>query len=175
MKRYDLMNNLNARGTFMTSKYAIPHLKKSANGHILNMSPPLLMKAKWFKDHTAYTMAKYGMSMCVLGMAEEFRGQIAVNALWPRTIIATSAINLLGGLDTMAKHGRSADILSDAAYIILQQDAKKGSGNFFIDEPFLRENGVTNFDKYAIKPGEQLAADFFLPEELMKGLISHYE
>lgn len=172
MKKYDLMNNLNARGTFMTSKYAVPHLKKSSNGHILTMSPPLLLDPKWLKDNTGYAIAKYGMSMCVLGMAEEFKGEIAVNALWPRTMIYTSAMNLLGGIETLGKHARTPDILADAAYLILQRDkATEKAGNFFIDEPFLREHGVTDFEEYAVKKGEQLAADIFIPDELMEGLI----
>jgi len=145
MKKYDLMNQVNARGTFLLSKLCQPHLKNSSNPHIMNMSPPLDMSAKWFKNHTAYTMAKYGMSMCTLGMAEEFRPMgIAVNSLWPMTSIDTAAVrNVLGG-DSMAKMSRLPKILADAAHIILTSDAKTNTGNFFIDELLLREHGVTD-------------------------------
>jgi citronellol/citronellal dehydrogenase len=131
MKKYDLMHQINTRGTFMVSKYCLPHLLKAANPHILNLSPPLNMKERWFSDHLAYTMAKYGMSMCVLGMAEEFRGKVAVNALWPRTAIATAAVmNILGGDESMKK-SRNTDIMADSAYLILTSD-HSNTGNFYI-------------------------------------------
>ncbi len=167
MKRYDLMNQVNARGTFMLSKLCLPHLKNSDNAHILNLAPPLDMSPKWFKNHTAYTMAKYGMSMCTLGMSEEFRRfKIAVNALWPLTSIDTAAVrNVLGG-DSMAKMSRTPEILSDAAHIILTKDSSEFTGHFVVDEVLLREEGVTDFSKYA--PGYEgpLAGDFFVPDEV---------
>ena len=133
MKKYDLMHQINIRGTYMVSQVCLPHLLKAKNPHILNLSPPLNMEARWFSNHCAYTMAKYGMSMCVLGMAEEFRDQgVAVNGLWPRTSIATAAVkNLLGG-DESIKRSRTDDIMGDAAYLILKSDSKKTTGNFFI-------------------------------------------
>jgi citronellol/citronellal dehydrogenase len=162
MKRYDLMHQVNARGTFACSQACIPHLARSANPHILNLSPPLTLSPRWFAPHVAYTMAKYGMSMCVLGMAEELKERgIAVNALWPRTIVATAALNLLGG-DELAKHGRTPAIVADAAMAILRREARGCSGNFFIDEEVLRAEGVTDFEKYAVKAGEELAPDLFL-------------
>jgi citronellol/citronellal dehydrogenase len=162
MKRYDLMHQVNARGTFLCSQACIPHLAKRESPHILNLSPPLEMRARWFAPHVAYTMAKYGMSMCVLGMAEELRAQgIAVNALWPRTVIATSALNLLGGEET-ARRGRKAEIVADAALVILQRDAKACTGNFFIDEEVLRAEGVSDFGRYAVAPGTELLTDLFL-------------
>lgn len=165
MKRYDLMNGINARGTFMTSKLCLPHLLKASNPHILNISPPLAMEPRWFAGHVAYTMAKYGMSLCVLGMAEEFREEgVAVNALWPETVIATAAVrNLLGG-QTMVDQGRTPQIMADAAYAILTRDSRKCTGNFYVDTDVLKEEGVTNFDKYAVVPGSKLLQDFFLPE-----------
>ena len=175
MKKYDLMNQVNARGTFLLSKLCQPHLKNSSNPHIMNMSPPLDMSAKWFKNHTAYTMAKYGMSMCTLGMAEEFRPMgIAVNSLWPMTSIDTAAVrNVLGG-DSMAKMSRLPKILADAAHIILTSDAKTNTGNFFIDELLLREHGVTDMAQYQ-QPGYDgpLAADFFVPDEDLKQSVSN--
>ncbi len=162
MKRYDLMHQVNARGTFVCSQACIPHLAKRENPHILNLSPPLNMAARWFAPHVAYTMAKYGMSMCVLGMAEELREQgIAVNALWPRTVIATSALNLLGG-DETARRGRRPEIVADAALAILHRDAKGCTGNFFIDEEVLRAEGVGDFARYAVEPGMELLPDLFL-------------
>ncbi|MFO0713871.1 MAG: NAD(P)-dependent oxidoreductase [Sandaracinus sp.] len=165
MKRYDLMHHINTRGTFLCSQACIPHLKKAANPHILNLSPPLSMKPHWFGGHVAYTMAKYGMSMCVLGMAEEFKGAgIAVNALWPRTAIATAAVqNLLGG-DAAMKGSRTVDIMADAAYAIFNRSSKdvKNTGNFFIDDDVLKSEGVTNFDKYAVDPTAELVPDFFV-------------
>ncbi len=163
MKRFDLMFSVNVRGTFLCSKLCIPHLKKSDNPHILNLSPPLNMDSKWFAHHVAYTMSKYGMSMCVLGMAEEFKKDgIAVNALWPRTAIATAAVkNLLGG-ETAVKHSRKPEIVADAAYIILTRPSKDYTGNFFIDDEILIENGVTDLGKYSVVPNARLMPDFFL-------------
>ena len=163
MKRYDLMHGINTRGTFLTSKYCLPHLLKASNPHILNISPPLSMEARWFADHVAYTMAKFGMSMCVLGMAEEFKdGGVAVNALWPRTTIATAALkNLLGG-EELIRHSRKPDIMGDAAHVILTRDSRECTGNFFIDDDVLRESGVTNFDDYSVVPGAELRPDFFV-------------
>jgi citronellol/citronellal dehydrogenase len=165
MKRYDLMNQINARGTFLVSRTCIPHLKRAANPHVLMLSPPLDMAAKWFQGHTAYTMAKFDMSMCVLGMAAEFAGDgIAFNALWPRTGIATAAIrNALAGDEGML-HCRTTDILSDAAYLIFNKTAKDFSGNFLIDDTFLAANGVTDFDRYRVDPTKRLMPDFFVPD-----------
>lgn len=164
MKRYDLMHQVNARGTFLTSQKALPHLLQSDHGHILNISPPLNMEARWFGPHVAYTMAKYGMSLCVLGMAEEFRGKVAVNALWPRTSIDTAAVrNLLGG-EEMAKRSRTPEIMADAAHLILTQDptGEGHSGNFYIDDEILNFYGVTDLDRYAVAPGTPLQPDFFV-------------
>ena len=165
-KRFDLMFDVNVRGTFLTSQAAIPHLKESAkaggNPHILTLSPPLSMKAKWFKNHVAYTMAKYGMSMCVLGMAEEFkRDRIAVNALWPRTAIDTAALAMIPGIDTAAC--RTPEILADAAYIILNRASESCSGNFFVDDEILASEGITDLEKYSVVPGtKDFLLDFFL-------------
>ncbi|XP_054162106.1 hydroxysteroid dehydrogenase-like protein 2 [Oppia nitens] len=166
MKKYDLMHTINTRGTFMCSKYAIPHLKKALNPHILNLSPPLVMTPKWFKNHVAYTMAKYGMSMCVLGMSHELKDVgIAVNALWPRTAIWTAAMAMLGGTnEEMANKCRKVDILSDSAYGILSKNSKQFTGNFVIDEDFLLSEGIQDLNQYAVKPGHTLMLDFFLPE-----------
>jgi citronellol/citronellal dehydrogenase len=165
MKRYDLMHNINTRGTFLVSKTCLPFLLKAENPHVLNLSPPLSMKTHWFENHTAYTMAKYGMSMCVLGMAGEFKGKVAFNALWPRTAIATAAVqNILGG-DHMVKHSRTTEILSDAAYFILKRDAKTCTGNFFIDDELLATEGITDLSGYAVTPGmkdSELFMDFFV-------------
>ena len=162
MKRYDLMHRINTRGTFLCSQLCIPHLKKAANPHILMLSPPLNMEARWFAPHVAYTMAKFGMSMCVLGMAEEFKGKVAVNGLWPRTAIATAAIkNLLGGDDAI-KGCRTPDIMADAAHAILATEGGKLTGEFIIDEDFLRTKGVKDFEKYAVTPGADLFPDFFV-------------
>ncbi|CAF1011474.1 unnamed protein product [Brachionus calyciflorus] len=165
MKKYDLMNQVNARGTFLCSKVALPYLKKSSNPHILNLSPPLNLNPKWFKNNVAYTMAKYGMSFCVLGMSEEFKEDgIAVNALWPRTAIATDAIDFIGSVD-MRKQSRTTDIMADAAYQILIKDSKTFTGRFLIDDEVLKTDlGMTNFDKYAVEPGNPLLMDFFLDE-----------
>jgi citronellol/citronellal dehydrogenase len=162
MKKFDLMFGVNVRGTYATTQACLPELLKAKNPHVLMLSPPLNMKPKWFQNHVAYTMAKYGMSMCVLGMAEEFREQgVAFNALWPRTTIATAAVNMLGGQDMMDA-SRTPDIMSDAAHAILTRDSRSCTGNFFLDEDLLRESGVTDFAKYAVKPGAQLIPDFFL-------------
>jgi citronellol/citronellal dehydrogenase len=162
MKRFDLMHQVNARGTFACSQACIPHLARSQNPHILNLSPPLSLDPRWFKSHVAYTMAKYGMSMCVLGMAAELRERgIAVNALWPRTVIATAALNLLGG-DETAKHGRSPEIVAEAALAIVRRPARECTGNFFVDEDVLREEGVSDFGRYAVRPGEPLMRDLFV-------------
>ena len=167
MKRYDLMNQINARGTFLVSKVCLPHLLKSDNPHILNLSPPLDMDPKWFGPHVAYTMAKFGMSLCVLGMAEEFKEDgVAVNALWPRTAVATAAIkNALGG-DSIMNISRSPEIMADAAYVILTKDSKEFTGNFCIDDNLLADNGVTDFSQYAEVPFSELAPDFFVPDEI---------
>jgi len=167
MKRYDLMNQVNARGTFLLSQKCIPYLKQAKNPHILNLSPPLVMDKVWFKNHVAYTIAKYGMSMCVLGMAEELKKDgIAVNALWPKTAIWTAAMAMLsGGNDSSGT--RTTDIISDAAYAILSRNSKEFTGNFTIDEHILREEGVTDFEKYASKPGTSLILDFFLPQSVL--------
>ena len=163
MKKFDLMFGINVRGTFATSQACIPHLKKGKNPHILNLSPPLNMEARWFAPHVAYTMAKYGMSLCVLGMAEELRPDgIAVNALWPRTVIATAAVNnLLGGEATM-KGSRKPEIMADAAHAILTKPSREVTGNFFVDDEVLRKEGVTNFDQYQYVAGAQLLPDFFV-------------
>jgi citronellol/citronellal dehydrogenase len=162
MKRFDLMHQVNARGTFACTQACLPHLARSPNAHVLNLAPPLTLTPRWFAPHVAYTMAKYGMSMCVLGMAEELKDRgIAVNALWPRTIIATSALNLLGG-EALARHGRTPEIVADAAIAIFRRDARSCTGNFFIDEDVLREEGVTDLGRYAVAPGEELAPDLFL-------------
>lgn len=165
-KRFDLMFDVNVRGTFLTSQAAIPHLRASAeagrNPHILTLSPPLSMKAKWFQHHVAYTMAKYGMSMCVLGMSEEFRKTgIAVNALWPRTAIDTAALQMIPGIDTAAC--RTPEILADAAYVILNRVSKETTGNFFVDDEVLASVGITDLEGYSVVPGtKDFLLDFFL-------------
>ena len=166
MKRFDLMHQINARGTFMTSKLAVPFLEKSDNPHILMLSPPLDLKEKWFAGHTAYSMAKYGMSLVVLGLAGELRSKgVAVNALWPRTTIATAAIkNLLGG-DAIMRASRTPEILADAARVIFLKDARTFTGNFLIDDTFLFDNGVKDFDRYRVDPSVDLALDFFVPDD----------
>ncbi len=164
MKRYDLMHSVNARGTFLCTQACLPHLEKAPNPHVLMLSPPLSMRPRWFAPHVAYTMAKYGMSMCVLGMAEEFRERgIAVNALWPRTVIATAALNLLGGEET-ARHGRTVEIVAEAAHVVLTRPSRSCSGNFFLDEEVLRGEGIHDFDRYAVKRGEPLMRDLFVDE-----------
>ena len=165
MKRYDLMHNVNGRGTFLTSKLCIPHLLKSDNPHIMNLSPPLDMDPIWFQGSLAYTMAKFNMSMCVLGMAAEYQGKIGVNALWPRTAIKTAAVsNVLGG-NEMFEKSRSPEIMSDAAYIVFNKDHKTFTGNFLIDDTLLAEHGETDFSKYADYPFEDLMPDFFVPAD----------
>ncbi len=162
MKRYDLMFSVNVRGAYACSRSAIPYLLEATNPHILNLSPPLNMNPQWFRDHVAYTMSKYGMSMCVLGMAEEFREQgVAVNALWPRTVIHTAAINMLDGM-VKPENCRTESIMADAAHAILVRDSRTCTGNFFIDETVLREEGLKNFDHYAVQPGAPLMRDLFL-------------
>ncbi len=166
MKRFDLMMGINTRGTFMVSKYCIPHLKKADNPHILMLSPPLDMKARWFEHSTAYTIAKYGMSMCVLGLAaEQKRAGIAVNALWPRTTIATAAIsNLLGG-EAMIRASRTPDIMGDEAHVILTKPSREFTGQFCIDDKVLHASGVSDFARYRVDPTVPLMSDFFVPED----------
>jgi citronellol/citronellal dehydrogenase len=168
MKRYDLMNGINARGTFLTGRMCIPHLKKAANPHILTLSPPLDMKAKWFAPHVAYSMAKYGMSLCTLAWAEEFRKDgIAANSLWPRTTIATAAVRMLGG-DTFLQKSRTPEIMADAAHVILTRPSRQFTGQFCIDDLVLEEAGVRDFSKYVAVPGtkeKDLLPDFFLPDD----------
>ena len=165
MKRFDLMQQINARGTFLVSKACIPHLKQTANPHVLMLSPPLRFDARWFVPHPAYTMAKIGMSLCVLGMAEEFKGQIAFNALWPRTTIATAAMrNVLTGEAGLA-HCRKPEIVADAAWHVFHKP-KGFSGNFLIDDTFLAENGVADFDQYRVDPAQDLLPDFFVPDDM---------
>jgi citronellol/citronellal dehydrogenase len=167
MKRFDLMHQINARGTFVVSKWAIPYLEKAANPHILMISPPLDMKEKWFAPHTAYSMAKFGMSLVVLGLAGGLRGKgIAVNALWPRTVIATAAVkNLLGG-DAMMRQARKPDIMADAAYAIFETPARQLTGRFLVDDTFLAERGVTDFERYRVDPTQPLGRDFFVPDDI---------
>lgn len=163
MKRFDLMHQVNVRGTFLTSRCCLPHLLKAGNPHILNLSPPLNLEPRWFQHHAAYTMSKYGMSLCVLGMSAEFAEQgVAINALWPRTAIATAAVrNLLGGDEAIAKC-RKPEIVADAAYEILTRNSRECTGNFFIDDTLLQEAGVTDFEQYAVAPGNELLPDFFV-------------
>lgn len=162
MRSFDLMHSVNVRGTFNTSKACLPYLLKSDNPHILNLSPPLNLDPVWFKDHLAYTISKYGMSMCVLGMAAEFRSRgVAVNALWPRTVIHTAAINMLGDV-VKPDNCRRPEIMADAAHAILCRDSKTTTGNFFIDEDILRASGVRDFDRYAVVSGRPLMKDLFL-------------
>ena len=161
IKRYDLMHQVNVRGTFMASQKAIPHLKKSSNPHILTLSPPIDMAAKWFENHCAYTISKYGMSMCMLGMAEEFKDDgIACNSLWPRTLIYTAAMKMVGKIKP--ENCRHEGIVADAAHTILTSDAKANSGNFYIDEEILKQNGITDFSSYAIDPDSPLIPDLYL-------------
>lgn len=162
MKRFDLMFDVNVRATFMCSKLCVPHMKNSTNPHILTLSPPLNMHAKWFKNHVAYTMSKYGMSMCTLGMAEEFRDQgIAVNSLWPRTLIATAAISV-NFPKKLYEASRKPEIMSDAAYVILTSNSREVTGNFFIDEDVLKASGITDFSDYSLNPGAQLYPDLYI-------------
>jgi citronellol/citronellal dehydrogenase len=167
MKRFDLMFAVNTRGTFLVSKFCLPHLKRAANPHILTLSPPLEMHSKWFSGHVAYSIAKYGMSLCVLGLSDELKADgIAVNALWPRTTIATAAVkNILGG-DKLMRMSRSPEIVADAAHLVFQQPAKTFTGNFLIDDTFLyKTGGVTDFEKYRIDGSMPLAPDFFVPAD----------
>jgi len=162
LKRFDLMFDVNVRGTYVVSRACIPHLQRSANPHVLNLSPPLNLKPSWFRDHVAYTSAKYCMSMCVLGMAEEFRQDgIAFNALWPRTVVNTSAITVLDGA-VRPENCRTPEIMADAAHAILCQDARHCTGRFYLDEDVLRATGLRNFDRYAVSPGAPLMRDLFL-------------
>ena len=165
MRRFDLMHQINARGTFMVSKHAIPHLVKAANPHILMLSPPLDMKEKWFASYTGYAMAKFGMSLVVLGLAGELRGKVAVNALWPRTTIATSAIKNIVGGDVIMRRSRTPEILADAAHAIFNKP-KSFSGNFLLDDTFLTAEGVTDFDRYRADPTQALQIDFFVPDDM---------
>ena len=165
MSRFDLMHQINTRGTFMVSKYAIPHLAKAANPHILMLAPPLEVREEWFAPHLAYSLAKFGMSLCVLGLAGELRRQgIAVNALWPRTVIATSAIEMLGG-DALVQASRTPDIVAEAAYVVFGKPASSFTGNFLIDDSFLAAEGVTDFEKYRVNPSVPVMQDFFVPRE----------
>lgn len=164
MKRYDLMHQVNARGTFLVTQKCLPYLEKAENPHILALSPPLDMREMWFAPHVAYTSAKYGMSLCILGWAGEFRGRIAANAIWPRTAIATAAIsNVLAGEEAF-KNCRKPDILADTAYLVLNKP-KDYTGNFIIDDSFLVSEGITDLDQYAVDPSQELLPDFFVPEE----------
>jgi citronellol/citronellal dehydrogenase len=167
MRRFDLMFGVNVRGSFLSSQACLPHLLKAAaagrNPHILTLAPPLSMKPKWFKNHVAYTMAKYGMSMCVLGMAEEFReAGVAINALWPKTTIATAALAMIPGMIERLDNCRKPEIMADAAHAIFGRDARSATGNFYVDEEVLVSEGVTDFGRYAVKPGAPLIPDFFL-------------
>jgi citronellol/citronellal dehydrogenase len=166
MKRFDLMHQINTRGTYMVTKYALPHLENAANPHVLMLSPPLDLSAHWFAPHVAYSIAKYGMSLCVLGFAGEFRSRgIAVNALWPRTTIDTAAVrNLLGG-DAMAQASRKPEILADAAYLIFNKPSRSFTGQFLIDDTFLVSEGVTDLDRYRVDPTRPLQPDFFVPAD----------
>jgi citronellol/citronellal dehydrogenase len=171
MKRFDLMWGVNARGTFACSQACIPHLRKAANPHILTLSPPINLDPRWFQLHTAYTISKYGMSLCVLGLAAEFKKDgIAVDALWPRTVILTAALAMLGGI-TPPEKCRKPEIMADAAHAVLTRDSRSTTGNFYIDEEVLREEGVTDFERYAVQPGQELHPDLFLgepPPELLR-------
>lgn len=163
MKRYDLMHQINVRGTFACSQACLPHLLKAENPHILNLSPPLNFEARWFAPHVAYSIAKFGMSLCVLGMAEEFRSDgVAVNALWPRTTIATAAVNNLLGGETIMRGSRKPDIMGDAAHFVLTRPSRSCTGNYFVDDEVLASEGITNLDHYANVPGEMLIPDFFV-------------
>jgi citronellol/citronellal dehydrogenase len=165
MKKYDLMNQVNTRGTYLCAQACLPYLLKSENPHVLTLSPPLNVEARWFENHVAYSIAKFGMSLCTLGMASEFKGKVAFNSLWPKTIIATAAIEFAVGNAQMMQLGRKATIMADAASAILQKDAKTVSGNFYIDEDVLRAEGVKDFSEYRVNPNtpeNQLLPDFFI-------------
>jgi len=162
MKRWDLMHQVNVRGTFLATQACLPHLSRSRNPHVLVLAPPPSLEPRWYANHLAYSLSKFGMSLCVLGLSEELRDRgIAVNALWPRTVIATAALNLLGG-DETARHGRRPEVVADAAVAILRRDARSCTGKFFVDEDVLREEGVADLDKYAVAPGTELMTDLFL-------------
>jgi len=165
MKKYDLMNQVNTRGTYLCAQACLPYLLKSENPHVLTLSPPLNVEARWFENHVAYSIAKFGMSLCTLGMASEFKGKVAFNSLWPKTIISTAAIEFAIGNAAMMQLGRKGSIMADAASAILQKDAKTGSGHFYIDEDVLRAEGVTDFTQYRVNPNtpeDQLLPDFFI-------------
>ena len=165
MKKYDLMNQVNTRGTYLCAQACLPYLLKSENPHVLTLSPPLNVEARWFENHVAYSIAKFGMSLCTLGMAAEFKGKVAFNSLWPKTIISTAAIEFAIGNAAMLQLGRKGSIMADAASAILQKDAKTVSGNFYIDEDVLRAEGVTDFAEYRVNPNtpeNQLLPDFFI-------------
>jgi len=163
MRRYDLIQQINTRGTFVTTRACLPYLKRAANPHVLTLSPPLDLKPQWFAGHLAYSLSKYGMSLCMLGMAEEYRAAgIACNALWPRTTIATAAVEFALGGPAMLRRSRKPEIVADAALAILRRDGRACTGNFFVDEDVLRAEGVTDFARYAVKPGEALMRDLFL-------------
>jgi citronellol/citronellal dehydrogenase len=165
MKKYDLMHQVNARGTFLCAQACLPHLLKSENPHVLTLSPPLNVEARWFENHVAYSMAKFGMSLCTLGMSAEFKGKVAFNALWPKTIIATAAIEFAIGNAQMLQLARKPSIMADAAAVILQRDAKSVSGHFYIDEEVLAEEGISDFSSYRVNPNtpeNQLIPDFFI-------------
>ncbi len=162
MKRWDLMHQVNVRGTFLATQACLPHLARGRSPHVLVLAPPPALEARWYANHLAYSLAKFGMSLCVLGLAEELRDRgIGVNGLWPRTVIATAALNLLGG-DETARHGRHPEVVADAAVAILRRDPRTCTGNFFVDEDVLREEGVTDLGKYAVAPGTELMTDLFL-------------
>jgi citronellol/citronellal dehydrogenase len=166
MKRFDLMHQINTRGTYLASKLCIPHLAKAANPHILMLSPPLDMKAKWFAPHLAYSLAKFGMSLCVLGLAQELKGQgIAVNGLWPRTTIATAAVNNLLGGDRIMQASRKPEIMADAAHLVLTRPSREFTGQFCIDDTLLAEHGMTDFEHYRVDPSVDLMQDFFVPDD----------
>jgi len=163
VKRFDLIQQINMRGTFLVSRACVPHLRRSSNAHVLTLSPPLKMRADWFAPHLPYTMSKYGMSMVTLGMAEEFRADgIAFNALWPRTTIATAAVEIALGGEALMRRSRTPDIMADAAYAIFTRDARQYTGNFVLDEDVLREEGMTDFDQYRYDPSESLEVDIFV-------------
>jgi citronellol/citronellal dehydrogenase len=174
MKRFDLMHQINARGTYLVSRCGLPYLAKSSNPHILMLSPPLDMKTKWFAGHTGYSMAKFGMSLVVLGLAGETRGRIGVNALWPRTTIATAAVNNLLGGEALMKASRKPEILADAAYMVFNKDAKQFTGKFLIDDTFMAGEGVTDFDHYRNDPAHALAPDFFVPDDVAPPASASY-
>ncbi|KAF0230383.1 MAG: citronellol/citronellal [Beijerinckiaceae bacterium] len=174
MKRFDLMHQINARGTYLVSKCGLPYLAKAQNPHILMLSPPLDMKTKWFAGHTGYSMAKFGMSLVVLGLAGETKGRIGVNALWPRTTIATAAVkNILGG-EQLMRSSRTPEILADAAHMIVTKDAKTFTGNFLIDDTFMAGEGVRDFDVYRADPTQALTPDFFVPEDSIPPACASY-